>query len=340
MSAYDADEGAPWYVVVLVVLVLVAGGTLAYVVVSGEDLVSDVLGLVGLEVAADADGTEAEAEADAAEGDDDGELVPAEFADYSWSELAQVADLVAAAADDEEAAAIAEEWGVSVGATRTLTLDDGTQATLTVVGLRADELADGSGVAGLTLMLSQISTQAMNSEDSAAGGWEASELRAWLASEGLELLPDELAAEVATVTKLTNNTGAASSTDVVTATSDALWLFSVAEVCGEVGWFVEEYGEPMASNGWTDYSVYDVLVSAEGEQYEYFASAGVTGETGAGGVLALTDSATTPWWYRTPNPFALDGEEASCFYQVTGSGYPASMGLASVAAGVVVGLCL
>ena len=330
MSSYQSDEGAPWYVALLLIVLLVVGGGLAYVAISGEDPLAALLGTDD-EDAADA-GEEADAGSD--------ELEPASFADYSWSELAQVADLVAAAGSDEEAAAIAEEWGVSVGSTRSVTLDDGTRATLTVVGLCADELADGSGVAGLTLMLSQISTQAMNSEDTAVGGWRSCELRSWLASEGLALLPDELAAEVATVTKWTNNTGSADTTDVVTATADALWLFSVAEVCGEVGWFVEEYGEPMASNGWTDYSVYDVLVSAEGEQYEYFASAGVTGQTGAGGILALTSSSTTPWWYRTPNPFTLSGEEPTCFYQVTGSGYPASMGMASVAAGVVVGLCL
>ena len=336
MSSYQSDEGAPWYVALLLIVLLVAGGGLAYVLISGEDPLAAILGTGGEDADEDAD-----EEGDGAdEGAEPDELEPASFSDYSWSELAQVADLVAAAGSDEEAAAIAEEWGVSVGSTRSVTLDDGTRATLTVVGLCADELADGSGVAGLTLMLSQISTQAMNSEDTAVGGWESSELRNWLASEGLALLPDELEAEVATVTKTTNNTGKASSADAVSTTEDTLWLFSVSEVCGEVTWFVDEFGEPLSSNGWTDFSTYDELLSAEGEQYEYFADAGVTGESGGSGVLALTDATTTPWWYRTPYPYSFDGWDSGCFYQVMGSGYPSSVGLASSEAGVVVGLCL
>ena len=83
-------------------------------------------------------------------------LSPKSFSEYDWDELTQVAQMISEAPSDEEGEAVAAEWGVSIGDTRPLPLSDGRQATLTVVGIRCDELADGSGQAGLTLMTSPI----------------------------------------------------------------------------------------------------------------------------------------------------------------------------------------
>ena len=270
------------------------------------------------------------------------EVEPRSFSEYSWEELAEVAQLVAAAPSDEEGDALAEEYGVGVGATRPLALDDGRQATLTVVGVRADERADGSGVAGLTLMASPIAVRPMNSIDTNAGGWEASELRAWLDTEGSALLPDALADAVVAVSKSTNNVGVSSDAAAVTQTSDRLWLFSASEVCGAPGWFAQEYGEePNAYTGYVDFSVYDDILAAEGEQYAYFADAGVSGSSDPGHVLALDwAGADVAWWYRTSYPYSFTGEDASYFYQVMASGYPSTTALASTEAGVTVGLCL
>ena len=55
-------------------------------------------------------------------------LVAQSFADYTWDELAQVADLVADAPTDEEGRAVAAEYGVSVGDVRALPLADGRSA--------------------------------------------------------------------------------------------------------------------------------------------------------------------------------------------------------------------
>ena len=257
-----------------------------------------------------------------------------------WSSRAH--SFLSEAPTDAEGRAVAEKYCVAVGDVRPLPLDDGRSATLTVVGIRADARADGSGVAGLTLMASPIALRPMNDVATNAGGWEASTLRAWLAGEGLELLPDELADAVVAVEKRTNNVGVTADASAVTQTADELWLFSASEVCGAPGWFVAEYGaEPNYHTGYVDFAVYDALLAAEGEQYEHFRDAGVTGSSDPSGALALTyGGAETPWWYRTAYPYSFTGEDASFFYQVMASGYPSGTGLASESAGVVVGMCL
>lgn len=270
------------------------------------------------------------------------ELAPREFQDYTWPELAEVADLVAAAGSDDEAAEIAEAYNVPVGATRSLQLDDGTVVSLVVVGLRHDERADGAGAAGLTLMTSPIAMRPMNESGTSDGGWEASELRAWLATDGMDLLPDELASVVVPVSKLTNNVGVTSEASSATQTDDRLWLFSAAEVCGRVGWFESEYGsEPNAYTGYIDFAPYDELLSSEGAQYAYFADAGVTDSSDPSHALQLSYAGQdVAWWYRSAYPFTYTGEDAAYFYQAMSTGFPGTTGLASEPAGVVVGLCL
>lgn len=270
------------------------------------------------------------------------QLEPASFSQYTWSELAEVARLIAEPASDEEGRAVAERYGVSVGDTRTLPLDDGRQATLTVVGIRSDERADGTGVAGLTLMASPIALRPMNDEPTCAGGWEQSELRAWLATTGVDLLPDELAEAVVSVAKLTNNVGVASDASALSETADTLWLFSASEVCGNITWFVDEYGSaPNAHTGYVDFASYDALLSGEGTQYEYFSSRSVSAASDPEDVLGLSyGGEPCAWWYRTPYPYTFTGDDASFFYQVMASGYPSSVGRADEPAGVACGLCL
>lgn len=270
------------------------------------------------------------------------ELVPKAFDEYAWGELSEVAAMISSAPSDEEGRAIAEKYGVSVGSVRPLALDDGRTCSLTVVGIRADERADGSGVSGLTLMASPISVRAMNEEETNAGGWESSDLRSWLAAEGMGLLPDELAEAIVPVRKLTNNVGVTSDAASVTETDDSLWLFSASEVCGTVTWFTDEYGvEPNAHTGYVDFAPYDALLNLEGEQYEYFSAAGVSASSDPQGALRLTyGGSETSWWYRTAYPFTYVGGDECYFYQVMASGYPSTTGLATSASGVTVGFCL
>lgn len=266
------------------------------------------------------------------------------FDEYSWQELSDIAGLIAAAPSDEEGRAVASQHGIEVGDTRTLTLGDASVVELRVVGIRADERADGGGVAGLTLMTSPIAVRPFSDEKN-EGGWESSDLRSWLAGEGASLLPDELVSRVVPVLKVTDNAavryGDSGAVEALTTTADALWVPSVSEVCGEVDWFAREYGTtPSASSEYVDFRPYDEALSAQGEQYEYFSGAGVDGSGTSGALVMAYGGTACNWWYRTSYPYALEGWEQRMVYQVMSSGYPGMTSGPSEQAGVVVGLCL
>lgn len=269
-------------------------------------------------------------------------LQPKEFSEYDWDELAEVAALIAEAPSAEEGEEVAGQWGIELGDKRVISLSDGRQASLTVVGFCHDERADGSGRAGITLMTSPISLQPMNDALTNVGGWEASALRSWLSSEGAELLPEELVAQVVTVSKLTNNVGSTSDASMVSSTDDQLWVPSVSEVCGQVDLFASEFGDEVRSRtGYVDYTAYDAVLCAEGEQYPYFRELGVTCHDDSQHALELSyGGASTSWWYRSPYPLSFNAGDYYYFYQVMSTGHPTTLGSPDEPSGVVVGLCL
>lgn len=271
-------------------------------------------------------------------------LEPKDFSDYSWDELSQISTEIAAAATDNDGLAIAQEYnladaaGVPVNETREVVLDDNTLAYARIVGFRHDQRADGSGVAGMTLMVSMLSEQPMETSHTNQGGWESSSLRAWLAGDGMALLPDNLASHVVSVSKATNNVGVTSDVSSVTQTADDLWAFSAVEVCGNISWFEDEFASEISYTAGLD-----AVLNAEGTQYPYFSAAGVTGETGGpSGALALTyRGSARPWWYRSAYPLNYaDTSSNQYFFRASETGYPSSVGEATTSSGVVAGFCL
>lgn len=271
---------------------------------------------------------------------------PRAFADYSWDELSEISGEIAAAPSPEEAASVAASHGIHVGDTRTVTLEDGTEALLRVIGLAHDERADGSGKAGITLLTSPIALRQMSGDAANEGGWEASDLRSWFASDGLALLPDELAAKVVAVSKDASSRpvryGSADLSGAVTQTEDALWVPSLSEVCGDVTLMTDEYGtEPSANTEYVDFVPYDELLSSEGEQYEFFREQGVSGASDAAPALQMSlGGSPCAWWLRTSYPFTYGGSSERYCYQVMASGLPSGLAAATSEAGVAVGLCL
>ena len=271
---------------------------------------------------------------------DDAPVEPRGLADYTWDELSQISAEIAAAPSDEEGRKIARSYGL-VGQDGSLTDDevqlelaDGTVVSAQLIGIRHDERTDGAGKAGLTFMTSQaIAERPMNSNGDNAGGWEASELRAWLNGDALELLPADLREHLVSVEKRTNNAGGARDASAVSATSDALWLPSAREVCGDINWFAHEYGE--------EYAYLDEVANAEGEQYERFRSAGVGPASDPEGVLVRTYQGTRcPWSYRTPFFFVYQNLDGRYFYNVLATGYPYGYATPDTPQGVVVGFCI
>ena len=159
------------------------------------------------------------------------------------------------------------EWSVK--------LTNGKTMSYRIIGINHDDLADGSGKAGLTFEAANdaLDQQRMNASNANAGGWEKSELRDRLNTGDLwALLPSELQSKVKSVTKMTDNKGGGTPS----ATTDKAFLVSATEVYGNF-W----------SNG---------HLQSDGSQYEYYASKGVTLRNYSGvasGYSCWTRSAST-----------------------------------------------
>lgn len=268
---------------------------------------------------------------------------PKSLGDYSWHDLSVISEKISAAASDDEGRAIAQQYGLVdesghlTDQEKAIEFADGSVISVQLVGIRHDEKEDGSGKAGLTFMTNQaIATHAINDGSTIEGGWEGSGVRAWLNSDELTQLPESLQDVVVAVRKLSNNKGFSNGdASVVTQTSDKLWLFSAREVCGELSWFDHEYG--------SEYGYLDAVVNAEGEQYERFSDAGITGTSDPSGTLARAfQGKRCAWWYRTAFSYwggvALD--EWHYFYNVMDTGYPYAYTNASEPLGIVVGFCV
>lgn len=229
--------------------------------------------------------------------DEPGVPVRASVDEYSWEEMKKLSNAISAADSDKAGIKIAEEHnlvdsdGKLQGDTKTVILADYTKTSVRILGFRHDDLA-GGGKAGITFEFADIPTRHyMNAKGTNDGGWEASEMRAWLNSDFLNMLPDDLRECVEPAEKLTNNKGKVGEgeTSAVTSTKDLLWLPSSTEV----------YGSEKGS--WAD--VYD----AEGSQYQLYADQGVTTsdyefcEEDKGGKYSSWWSLRS-WWLRSPNP--------------------------------------
>lgn len=151
-------------------------------------------------------------------------------------------------------------------------LTDGKTLEYRIVGINHDDLADGSGKAGLTFEAtnSALGYQKMNATNTNAGGWEKSELRGRLNSGDLwSLLPAELQSKVKAVKKLTDNQGGGKA-GTPTATTDKVFLLSATEVWGDM--------------------------QSDGTQYEYYKSKGVTTSNYSGA------SSSSSRWTRSVGP--------------------------------------
>ena len=165
-------------------------------------------------------------------------------------------------------------------------LTNGQTLAYRIVGINHDDLADGSGKAGLTFEATNdaMGRQRMNAELINAGGWEKSELRGRLSSGDLwALLPSELQSKVKSVTKMTDNKGGGSA-GTPSATTDKVFLLSTAEIYGDL--------------------------QSDGSQYEYYKSKRVTTSN-----HYEASSSSEYHWTRSVDP-----NKSTSFYYVLDSG--------------------
>ena len=204
--------------------------------------------------------------------------------DWTLGEQKAVAEDIAAKGEASPAYAKAEA-AMDAGTKFSVKLTNGKTLEYRIIGINHDDLADGSGKAGLTFLTTSTNIRSrMNATDTNAGGWEKSELRAKINSgEIWNLMPSDFQSKVKSVRKLTNNVGGGSANKdaTVTATADKLFLLSYSEIVPTSYW--------ASSYPWT---------SSEGTQYEAFKGK-VTENYSGNDCLEIGDY----WWERSANPY-------------------------------------
>lgn len=226
---------------------------------------------------------------------------------------------IAAAGSNVEGPAIAKAYGLVdkvgklQGAEKPLTLKDGTETSVRILGFRHDELARG-GKAGISFEFADIPVDYFMGAywTTHRGGWEKSGMRTWLNGEFFTLLPDDLRPLVESASKRTNNADEVihkNDTSVVSSTEDRLWLLLVSEI---YGWLSNQEN---VSWLWSR-----VTYDAEGIQYQLYADHNVSTthydfckkEKGRESPWRLRspkkemDRESSWWWLRSPSAFISD----------------------------------
>lgn len=222
--------------------------------------------------------------------------------DWTLDEQKAVAEDIAAKGEASPAYAKAKA-AMDAGITWSVKLTNGETMTYRIIGINHDDLADGSGKAGLTFLTTSTGIMSrVNATDTNAGGWEASELRAKMNSgEIWNLMPSDFQSKVKAVKKLTNNVDGADANAAVTATSDKLFLLSYSEIVSTSHW--------ASSYPWT---------SSEGTQYEAFKGKDSPKENGVSEISGLANGSM--FYERGTYPSTTSGFLFVTQFGTTGSG--------------------
>lgn len=166
-----------------------------------------------------------------------------------------------------------------IGAMKELDLDSEGTVHMQIVGIDADDLADGSGKAPLTFISKEvlITTRRINPANSnntegtgTIGGWEMCEMRTYLKEIVRPLIPDPVRSAIKAVTKrskIYNTSGTAVNN---AETIDDVWIPSYREVKGS--------GETSGASYTSFFTAKDSRVKSK-----------------------IGKTSGTPWWLRTAN---------------------------------------
>lgn len=213
--------------------------------------------------------------------------------EYTWEEISYISSN-----------GLASEYGFQVGDEKNITLSTNEALTLAIMDFDHDDLADGTGYAGITFGLKNLmkDTRQMNSSNTNKNGFTGSAMYTWLQGELLNSLPSDLQ----TVIKMVNKkTSAGNESTTINTDAMNLFLFSEQEIFGA-----------------KTYSV-----GNEGTQYSYFATAGNR-------VKYYSTGLAGSYWERSPN-----ARDSKNFCDVRGDG-SAHNYYASYSYGVCFGFCV
>lgn len=156
----------------------------------------------------------------------------------------------------------------NIGDTKSILIGD-VAYDVEIIGMKHDDLADGSGKAGLTFCMKNClaSKYFMNDPNSNAGGWGECTLRVNLQSTIFDQLQSDLKAAIKNVTKLFS---AGNYDATITSSTDTLFLLSEIEIMPTI----------------------KVSFAGEGSQYPYF--------TTAVSRIKKVGNSADAWWLRSP----------------------------------------
>lgn len=267
-----------------------------------------------------------------------GLLAPRTLGSYTWQELSDISAEISAAENSADAIAIANRYGLVDahgnidGNARKDIEFNGIPLQVQLVDINHDELADGSGYAGLTFMFSEIAiSKPMNDEPYTDGGWEACDMRAYLNSNFMDKLPTDLAELIVPVTKNTNNVGGTKDPACVTPTEETVWLFSYCELAGQRARLTFNEGYRFLAD----------ILNAEGSQYAYFEQQHVMPQSAASCLIRNLESDQDYWWLRSASPDVSMSDGVVTFNRVGPNGDPFHFATACTeTSGVLPGFCL
>lgn len=250
----EQGAGTVEYVIVVLVAIVIGSGLLAF-----GNQVSGQVTKTGNSISSwfsKANGTGGTGGGNAGDGNSGtdsriDELKEKDPADWTLEDQKAVAEDIGKKGNSSELYSKAKA-AMDAGTEWSITLTDGKTMSYRIIGISHDDLANGSGKAGLTFETTNdaMGMQRMNATDTNVGGWEGSELRGRLNSGDLwSLLPSNLASKIRPVKKMTDNKGGGAA-GTPTATTDKLFLHSSTEYWGDM--------------------------DSDGVQYEYYAAKGVT----------------------------------------------------------------
>ena len=225
--------------------------------------------------------------------------------DYTWDQLQEISLKINAAKSNAEARKIAKRYHlldddghIPYPCTKRVTLTNGLEVGAQLVGIRHDELLDGTGKAGLTFMFDAGIAERDAAAQPLSAGWADCELREWLDNDGLKLLPNELRAYIKDVKKVSNNVGAASSASCLSELPATLWLPAMVELCGNQP--PESFTE--------DFHYLADIYNGEGKEYQLFRELKVSPYTTNETLVRQWKGKDACWWERTASPDTSESE--------------------------------
>lgn len=242
-----------------------------------------------------------------------GPVVDSTFGNNDWSTISQVSQTIAS--QNMSASDIYDTYGWSLGDTKSITLSTNEVIEVQIIGFNHDTLSsDHSSKAGITLqMVNCLATRyRMNSSNTNAGGWNASEMRTSTLPTIKALLPSDLQSVIKLVDKKAANGGGSNYSATVTS-SDDLFLLAEIEIFGSVSYARDGSNEGIQYAYWTAHNI-------ASDRIKYYDNAGT--------------QTATQWWERSSN-----SSYPASFCGVSPNG-SANVSSASSSYGVAFGFCV